>query len=382
MHFEPYPFEKLSILLKDVAPPKHLQPLFLTIGEPQFETPEFIIKELQDRAYELRYYPKTIGEESLKEALISFVKRAHNINLAHSQIIPTLGTREVLFSFPQWYLHDKPSPIMAYPNPFYQIYEGAAIASNAQSMLMSLLKGNNFLPDIEIVKNMCKKNQKPHIVILNSPNNPTASVMNLEYLSEWVAIALTYDFILINDECYNQIYFDKAPPSILNACKNIGNDSFKNCLALNSVSKRSNAPGLRSGFIAGDANILASYLKYRTYMGVAQPLPLQRASTLAWLDEKHAQQARDSYAKNFALSFDILELNTPKASFYHWLEVDNGEEFAKNLWQTQGVQVLPGAYLSRGKVGKEYVRLALVYNEALTKEALDRIKTLKQKGLY
>lgn len=374
MNFEPYPFEKLARLLKDVATPQHIKNLALTIGEPQFATPEFITEELEEYSYELRYYPKTAGEDSLREAMINFCNRSFGVSLKNSELIPTLGTREVLFSFPQWYLFDKDVKVMAYPNPFYQIYEGAAIASRAKSVLMPLLKQNDFLPQIDEIKKLCEKNETPSIVILNSPNNPTASVMSLDDLCEWVELALKYNFVLINDECYNQIYYSEAPASILNACVKVGNTEFKNCLAMNSISKRSNAPGLRSGFVAGDKELLAGYMKYRTYMGVAQPLPLQKAAAAAWNDETHAKVARDAYKANFDIAKELLGLKPSSASFYHWLDVKDGEAFAKELWEKAGVQVLPGAYLARENECKEYVRIALVYDETLTREALTRIR--------
>ncbi|MEY4504293.1 MAG: succinyldiaminopimelate transaminase [Pseudomonadota bacterium] len=379
MNFEPYPFEKLAKLLQGIKTPEHIKSLLLTIGEPQFATPEFIVNELQEYAYQLRYYPKTAGEECLKDAMTVFNKRSFNIDLKPNEIVPTLGTREVLFSFPQWYLHDKQNPVMAYPNPFYQIYEGAAIASRAQSILLPLLKENRFLPDIETIKKLCEAGKKPNIVILNSPNNPTASVMSIDDLAQWIELALKYDFVLINDECYNQIYFENAPASILNACVKVGNHSFKNCLAMNSISKRSNAPGLRSGFVAGDSELINGYLKYRTYMGVAQPLPLQMAATVAWKDEEHTKVARKAYAKNFEIAKELLGLEPSSASFYHWIDVGDGEKFAKELWESEAVQVLPGGYLSRNEVGKNYIRMALVYDEALTREAISRVKNYMEK---
>ncbi|HOI84286.1 MAG TPA: aminotransferase class I/II-fold pyridoxal phosphate-dependent enzyme, partial [Campylobacterales bacterium] len=239
MKFESYPFEKLAALTKDIAPSAEYSPLKLTIGEPQFDTPLFIREKLASTAHTLNKYPKTAGEDELKSAMLGFVHRNFGVELKGEELIPTLGTREVLFNFPQFYLFGKSSPIMAYPNPFYQIYEGAAIASKAQTLHLNLKSENGFLPSLDELKEHIKNGKKPDIVILNSPNNPTASVMSLELLKEWMSAALEYDFLLINDECYNQIYFGTPPPSLLEAAIAIGNKSFKNCLVLNSISKRS-----------------------------------------------------------------------------------------------------------------------------------------------
>ena len=289
--------------------------------------------------------------------------------MKNSQIIPTFGTREVLFNFPQFLLSDKKSPVMAFTNPFYQIYEGAAIASGAKVVYLNLTKENDFKPvlDEEVLKNC-------DLVIINSPNNPTASVMSKDELKKWVEAALKYDFVLLNDECYSEIYDLTPPASLLEASVEVGNSEFKNILIVNSISKRSSAPGLRSGFIAGDEEILKNYMRYRTYVGCAVPLPLQMAAAKAWEDESHVVEFRDKYSKNFKLAKEILGITPPLATFYIWLEVEDDLEFTRKLYKDYNVKVLPGRFLGRDGIGKGYVRIALVYDEELTKEALFRIK--------
>lgn len=373
MKFESYPFEKLAALTKDIVPHASYLPLKLTIGEPQFDTPLFIREKLATTAHTLNKYPKTAGEDELRAAMLGFVRRNFGVELKGEELIPTLGTREVLFNFPQFFLFGKSSPIMAYPNPFYQIYEGAAIASKASVIHMNLRVENSFLPDLEELKWHIKGGKKPDIVILNSPNNPTASVMSLDSLKEWMVAALEYDFLLINDECYNQIYFNAPPPSLLEAAIAIGNDSFKNCLVLNSISKRSSAPGLRSGFIAGDAKILKEYMKYRTYVGATNGLPMQYAAAEAWNDEEHVREARDKYRQNFEIAAKYLGTPMADATFYIWFAVGNGEEFAANLYRQKNLLVLPGSFLARN-FAQEYVRIALVESPEKTEEAIKRLR--------
>ena len=368
MQFEPYPFEKLQQLLENIEPNCTYSASSLTIGEPQFETPDFIQERFKASSALLKKYPKTAGESFLKEAMITFVAKRFNVNLTHDEIIPTFGTREVLFNFPQFYLFDKERPTMAFTNPFYQIYEGAAIASRAKVHYINLIADNGFEPCIdEEMLSGCD------LVIINFPNNPTASTLGIEELGKWVKLALKYDFVLINDECYSEIYYDKKPPSLLEASLHVGNESFKNVLVLNSISKRSSAPGLRSGFIAGDREILKEYMKYRTYVGCASPLPLQSAAAAAWSDEAHVQASRNVYARNFEIAKEILGTAISDATFYIWLKVEDALAFTCRLYKEYNVKVLPGEFLAREdesgiNPAKNYVRIALVENEAVTRD--------------
>ncbi len=374
MNFEPYPFEKLNNLLKNIIPNPNLTPSVLTIGEPQFETPAFIQKSLADNAPLLKKYPKTGGEVNLREAMRAFVKRRFSTELSDAQIIPCFGTREVLFNFPQFLLFDVENPVMAYTNPFYQIYEGAAIATRSRVIHLNLSKENNFKPEIneEELKDC-------DLVILNFPSNPTTATLSLDELGEWVKLALKHDFVLLNDECYSEIYADKPSPSLLEASTHVGNSAFKNVLIINSISKRSSAPGLRSGFIAGDTEILREYMKYRTYVGCASPLPLQSAAAAAWNDEEHVIASRRIYKENFTIAKEILGTEIPSATFYLWIEVKDALGFTKRLYEKYNVKVLPGEFLaredSRGEnPGIGYIRIALVETQDKTRSALERIK--------
>ncbi|AXX93411.1 hypothetical protein CPU12_08630 [Malaciobacter molluscorum LMG 25693] len=371
MNFEIYPFEKLNELLEGITPNNEYELSSLTIGEPQFETPQFIQDELKATTLLLKKYPASAGIPELKESMINFVFKRFNVSLNNEQIIPTFGTREVLFNFPQFALFDKKNPIMAFTNPFYQIYEGAAIASRAEVIHINLDESNNFkanLSDEEL--------RKCDLVVLNYPNNPTSAVMSIDELAIWVKKALEFDFILINDECYSEIFFDEAikPPSLLEASVKAGNSEFKNVLVMNSISKRSSAPGLRSGFIAGDETILKEYMKYRTYVGCASPVPLQKAAAVAWNDEKHVEGFRQIYKQNFEIAKEILGINPPKATFYIWLKVDDELQFTKDLYKEKSIKVLPGSFLGRENAGQGYVRIALVENAKKTKEVLQRLK--------
>lgn len=374
MNFEPYPFEKLNNLLKNIIPNKNYAPSVLTIGEPQFDTPDFIQDALKDNSSLLQKYPKTGGEQNLRQAQRAFVNKRFGVELSDAQIIPTFGTREVLFNFPQFLLFDVKEPTIAFTNPFYQIYEGAAIATRSKTIHMNLDESNNFKPLIDE-----DELASCDLVILNFPNNPTTSTLSVEELGEWVYLALKHDFVLLNDECYSEIYTDKPIPSLLEASIAMGNTNFKNVLVINSISKRSSAPGLRSGFIAGDEEILKEYMKYRTYIGCASPLPLQSAAAAAWNDEEHVSKSREIYKHNFKIAHDILGVEIPEATFYIWLKVDDALEFTKKLFKEYNVKVLPGEYLARensngDNPGIGYVRIALVENEEKTKEALNRIK--------
>ncbi|CAA6811996.1 MAG: N-succinyl-L,L-diaminopimelate aminotransferase alternative (EC [uncultured Campylobacterales bacterium] len=366
MQFEPYPFEKLKTLLGGITPSQEI--CDLTIGEPQFDTPEFIQKALRDNSSSLKKYPKTLGEEFLRSSMRSFVKSRFDITLDVGELLPSFGTREILFNFPQFLLRDIDNPTIAYTNPFYQIYEGAAIMCGAKIIHINLNIKNNFKAEIGDYLKNCD------LVILNFPNNPTGASLSLKELSLWVEASLKYDFVLLNDECYSEIYSNTKPISLLEACKNVGNLSFKNNLVINSLSKRSSSPGVRSGFIAGDKNILNLYKVYRTYVGTAVPLPLQHAASVAWSDFGHAEEIRLKYKKNLELANEILGIDVSDATFYLWLKVDDDLEFTKSLYKNKGIKVLPGSFLGREEEGKGYIRIALIDEPTIIKEALIRLK--------
>jgi len=371
VNFETYPFEKLNNLLKNIEPNANYETLSLTIGEPQFQTPQFILDELNKSASLLNKYPKTSGEPILRNAMRTYLKNRFDLEIEDREIIPTFGTREVLFNFPQFLLHDIKNSVMAYPNPFYQIYEGAAKATNSEVIYLDLTAENSFLPQIEE-----RTLSRCDFVIINTPNNPTASALLMDELKKWVKLALKYDFVLLNDECYIDLYLDAPLPSLLNASVEVGNRDFKNILVINSISKRSSAPGLRSGFIAGDAEILREYMTYRTYVGCASPLPLQHAASVAWADQEHVDEFRKKYIKNFEIAKEVLGLTAPLATFYIWLPVEDEITFTIRLYKEYNLKVIPGSFLGREGQGQGFVRLALVYEEEKTREALKRIKML------
>ena len=375
MNFETYPFEKLAQLLENVVPNSEYEALSLTIGEPQFATPKFILDALNANASLLNKYPKTAGEAVLRDGMLTYLQKRFDLTLNNTQIIPTFGTREVLFNFPQFLLHDVEDPVMVFPNPFYQIYEGAAKACRAEVIYLNLNASNDFQPVVDE-----ETLAKADFVILNSPNNPTSSVMLMEDFKKWVELALKHDFVLMNDECYADLYLGEPLPSLLNASIEVGNVDFKNVLVINSISKRSSAPGLRSGFIAGDAKILKEYMVYRTYVGCASPLPLQEAAAVAWADQEHVNGFREKYKKNFEAAKEVLGVDAPEATFYIWLKVDDEIKFTIELYKEYNLKVIPGSFLGREGEGQGYVRLALVYEVEKTKEALERIKLAMEKN--
>jgi aspartate/methionine/tyrosine aminotransferase len=368
MTFEKYPFEKLNELLGGIKPPSNTKLINLTIGEPQFETPKLLQDAVINNIGTLKKYPKSAGEDLLKQAIIRFNELRFGLKLLPTQVIPTFGTREVLFNFPQFLLDEVENPTISFTNPFYQIYEGAALASKSKVHYINLTKENNFQPLID------DEVKSSNLVILNFPNNPTGADLSLEDMKKWVEASLEYDFVLLNDECYSEIYDTQKPPSILKACLEVGNDEFKNVLCVNSLSKRSSAPGLRGGFIAGDEAILKNYMKYRTYIGCAVPVPLQMAQAVAWADDVHSEKIRRIYVRNQHLAREILGIEVPQSTFYIWLEVEDELEFTKKLYEKENIKVLPGSFLGRENQGKGYVRIALVQSEDLTTIALEKLK--------
>lgn len=387
MIFNPYPFERLRTLLESCNPNASgvgSDGLNLSIGEPAFNAPEKVVQTLRDHAGLIRYYPSL--DTKLQEVQRDFFYKRFNIALQESELIPTFGSREVLFNFTHFIFTSgickkENKPTLAFPNPFYQIYEGAQIANHADVIYMPLCEQNDFKP--KLVKSDL---EKVSMVILNSPNNPTGQILNKQELIEWVKLALEYNFILVNDECYSEIYKDDAPPSLLEACMAAGNTSFKNTLVINSISKRLSAPGLRSGFIAGDSCILKDYKVFRTYVGISMPLTLQKASIVAWQEDEYALSTRKKFAKNLEIAQEIF----PNAriypyTFYLWLHVAGTKRvipkdftsdmlFTQELYSKTGHKVLPGSFLGRNTSGVGYVRIALTHEEDRMRKVLLEIK--------
>lgn len=384
----PYPFEKLAALKAAVTAPAQLAHIALSIGEPKHEPPAFVLQTLVDNLSALSQYPTTKGLPELRQAIAAWASQRFQLKPGsldpEQQVLPVNGTREALFALVQTVVdRHQTAPLVVSPNPFYQIYEGAAILSGAEPFFLNCTPENNFIPDFEAVDpDIWRRCQ---ILFICSPGNPTGAVMSSAQFKTLIALADQYDFVIASDECYSELYFDEQQPpaGLLQACAELGRDDFARCVVFHSLSKRSNLPGLRSGFVAGDAQLLKRFLLYRTYHGCAMPVPTQLASVAAWKDESHVQANRNAYREKFDAVLQILDgvlpVSMPDAGFYLWPKTPlRGEDFAQQLFARQHVTVLPGSYLARtsGEVnpGEDYVRMALVAPLAECIEAAQRIK--------
>ncbi|EIC27939.1 MULTISPECIES: succinyldiaminopimelate transaminase [Methylomicrobium] len=382
-----YPFEKLAALKQGITPPAGKRHIALSIGEPAHATPHLIQEALLTHLNGLSNYPTTKGLPELRQAIAVWLARrfglAEGLLNPEAQILPVSGTREALFSFAQCLIDRTADPLVVMPNPFYQIYEGAALLAGAEPYFLNTIADNAYLPDFDAVPEHVWR--RCQLLYLCTPGNPSGAVMPRETLIRSLELAEKYDFVIASDECYSELYDDEnsPPPGLLEAAFAIGNTAFKRCVAFHSLSKRSNAPGLRSGFVAGDAAILRDYFKYRTYHGAAMPLPTQHASIAAWGDEKHVAENRRLYREKFAAVIgmlgDAVQLSKPPAGFYLWIETPiDDTEFTRQLFARENVTVLPGSYLSREfgglNPGRNHVRIALVAPLEECVEAAFRIK--------
>ncbi|ARU27360.1 succinyldiaminopimelate transaminase [Cellvibrio sp. PSBB006] len=384
----PYPFEKLAALKAAVSAPAHLTHIALSIGEPKHEPPRFVLQTLVDNLAALSQYPTTKGLPELRQAIATWATQRFHLKPgsfdAERHVLPVNGTREALFAFAQALVdRGQSAPLVVSPNPFYQIYEGAAILSGAEPFFLNCTPQNHFIPDFDAVDpDVWRRCQ---VLFICSPGNPTGAVMSSAQLKKLIALADQYDFVIASDECYSELYFDEQQPpaGLLQACAELGRHDFARCVVFHSLSKRSNLPGLRSGFVGGDADILKKFLLYRTYHGCAMPVPTQLASVAAWKDEEHVRANRTAYRQKFEAVLDILEgaldVSMPDASFYLWPKTPiRGEDFAQQLFAQQNVTVLPGSYLARMcdglNPGEDYVRMALVAPLTECIEAAQRIK--------
>lgn len=384
---QPYPFERMAELHAGVTPPASLPRIRLSIGEPKHPTPGFIAEALIEHLHGLSRYPATRGSDGLREAIAAWLIRrfalpADSLDPAR-HILPVNGTREALFAIAQCLVERKPQALVMMPNPFYQIYEGAAFLAGAQPYFINAGRDSDYLPDFDAVDNDTW--QRCQLLYLCSPGNPSGRVIDLPVMQRLIELAERHNFTIVSDECYSEIYRDEAapPPGLLQAAAAMGNDRFKRCLVFHSLSKRSNVPGLRSGFVAGDADLIEPFFRYRTYHGCAMPPPTQDASCRAWSDERHVIENRRLYREKFASVTDILspvlEFESPPAAFYLWpcIPMDD-ERFSRLLLQQQNVVVLPGKYLSRdtpaGNPGSGHIRMALVAPLDECIEAAQRIR--------
>ncbi len=389
---QPYPFEKLRLLLRDVTHDGGLAPIPLSIGEPRHAAPELAGRAIGASLGLLSSYPSTRGSDELRLAIARWLEARFPPAVIDpsEQVLPVNGTREALFAFAQTVIDPQPQgALVICPNPFYQIYEGAALLAGATPRFLNCEAEQGFLPDFEAVTE--DEWRRCQLLYLCSPGNPTGAVEPLERLRRLVRLSLEFDFVIAGDECYSEIYLDEGqpPPGLLQACAAEGNSDYRNCVVFHSLSKRSNLPGLRSGFVAGDAGILRAFLQYRTYHGCAMPPHHQAASVAAWSDERHVVENRRRYREKFDAVLSLLAgplaLSRPAAGFYLWPSTPASDlDFTRGLFRQQHVTVLPGRYLARQwsgtNPGENRVRMALVAEQAACVEAAERILDFLVRG--
>lgn len=388
----PYPFEKLAELKAGVSPATSDKPIALSIGEPQHEPPAVALRAMADSLGGLARYPLTKGERSLRETIGHWLIRRFALEPGQidpdRHVLPVSGTREALFSFAQAVVArpeepSAPRPVVLMPNPFYQIYEGAALLAGAEPYYYPTTSDTDFLPDFAAIP--ADIWDRAQLIYVCSPGNPSGAVIDRARIKTLFDLADRHDVVIAADECYSEIYFDEdAPPvGFMQAAHELGRNDFNRLVIFHSLSKRSNLPGLRSGFVAGDAHILARYLKYRTYQGCALSLPVQMTSIAAWNDETHVRENRQHYREKFDAVLDILApvlpVQRPDAGFYLWTNVGGDERmFARDLFAEHAITVLPGRFLSRPVDGQDpgvgFVRMALVAELIDCVDAAQRIR--------
>jgi len=387
---QPYPFQKLAALFKGVQPNQNYSPINLHIGEPKHPTPQFICDALCSSLNGLANYPTTIGSDALRNCIAGWIQQRYKLarNLdANTQVLPVNGSREALFSFAQAVVdRSREQPVVVCPNPFYQIYEGAAFLAGATPHFFNTVVDNNFALDItQLDGNILQRTQLMYVC---SPGNPNGHVMTLTEWKTLFELSDQYGFVIAADECYSEIYFDTPPLGALEAAEKLGRMDYRNLVIFSSLSKRSNVPGLRSGFVAGDAKVLEKFTLYRTYHGCAMNPAVQAASIAAWRDEAHVAENRRLYAEKFNKVASILKpvmpVTLPDASFYLWLRVPLADtHYAQALYRDYNVTILPGSYLAREargmNPGENYVRIALVAPLTETIDAAHRIAEFTQK---
>lgn len=383
-----YPFEKLKDLKAGITTNPDLEPIMLSVGEPKHAAPEFVKQTLCNAIDGLANYPSTKGLTALRETIANWATKRFNLATssldAETNVLPVAGTREALFAFTQAIVDSSNGlkPLVVCPNPCYQIYEGAALLAGAETHYLNCNAEDDFNPDLEAVPEAVW--QRCQLLQLCAPGNPTGATLSLAYYKRALELADQYDFIVSNDECYSELYRDENNPplGLLDACQQLGRDKFERCMVFHSLSKRSNLPGLRSGFVAGDSELINCFFRYRTYHGCALSLPVQQASIAAWSDESHVLKNRDLYREKFTAVSEILNgvlaFNVPSAGFYLWPKTPIDDvTFAKDLYSQENLTVLPGSFLSRktadGNPGESRIRLALVPSLSNCIEAAERI---------
>lgn len=382
---EPYPFEKLAKLNQDIQPPAGKNPIVMHIGEPKHVAPEFVLKALHDNRARFSNYPTVQGSIEIRQAIVNWLNKRFRLQVdlldANRNILPVNGTREALFAFTQLIVNKDADALVLMPNPFYQIYEGATFLAGAKPYYININK-STLIPDFSSVpENIWQRCQ---LLFICSPGNPTGAIMSTKQMADLLKLADKYDFVLASDECYSEIYLDSPAPGLLQAAYEFNYD-LKRCMVFHSLSKRSSLPGMRSGFVAGGAELIEKFRLYRTYQGCAMPLPIQSASIAAWEDEKHVENNRQLYKQKFAMAKDILgsvcQIHLPEGAFYLWLETPVDDlTFTQELYRRQNISIMPGSFLSRTvdgiNPGANFVRIALVSSIEECREALIRIKSI------
>lgn len=386
----PYPFQKLAQLIHGSNPPTDKTPIRLSVGEPQHAAPTFVLEALKSNLTGFSNYPVTKGSRALRESMAAWARRRFQLDKIaldpERHVLPVAGTREALFSIAQAVIDRRVNshrPVVIMPNPFYQIYEGAALLAGARPFFLNSTEQNGFRVDFSAVPG--EMWQQVPLVYICSPANPTGAVLTHDDLARLIGLAQKHNFLIASDECYSEIYFDeeRPPVGLLQVANDLGIKDYRHCLVFHSLSKRSSLPGLRSGFVAGDGEAMEQYHQYRTYHGCALPPPTQVASIAAWNDEMHVRANRDQYRAKFDAVLKILkpvlDVEKPEASFYLWPKTpQNDETFTRELYTRQNVLVLPGTYLSRdvagNNPGRQRIRLALVAPLTECIEAAQRIR--------
>jgi len=379
-----YPFERLKALFAGRTPNADLAPIDAGAGEPRLPLPAFVADTIAEHLSGFSKYPSTIGSPALRQSIAHWLQRRYGLSHVDpaTQVLSANGTREALFAIAHALINPEadPKPNVLMPNPMYQIYLGAALTAGGEAVFLPCTAGNGFAPDLEAVEPAVWRNTA--LVYVCSPSNPTGWIADADYFTRLLELADTYHFSIVSDECYSEIYWQEQPVGLLQVAESLGREGFHRCLVMNSLSKRSALPGMRSGLIAGDAALIKRFTKLRSYTGAATPLPLQAVAAAAWADETHVQQHRDIYRQSLKAFFDTYGGNIPAGSFFVWLPVKNDEAFAIAAYEQQAVTILPGSYLAADDAdgsnpGAGYIRAALVDGPECAAELARRLRAVR-----
>lgn len=387
-----FPFDRLRDLLDGIAPPDNMPPISLAVGEPQQPVPGWVSDIVRDHAHRWNNYPPFRGSPELGSAIAGWMGRRFGLSSddLHPQahILACAGSREAIYLLPTWLVPEQKNgkrPIVAMPNPFYHVYGTGALASGAESLYLPATRETGFLPDLDTLDE--ETLDRLAVLFICSPANPQGAIASPAYLEKAIKLARKHDFVVVSDECYAEIYDDTPPPSALQVCRDMGNRDgagglYDRVIVVNSLSKRSNGAGLRSGLVAGDEAIIEGYGRFRSYISASIPLPIDAASIALWNDDDHVQGIRHFYRQNISAAQSVIGnrfgFYRPEGGFFLWLDTGDGEAATKTLWQEAGVKVLPGAHTSRvdaqgNNPGSAFIRIALVNDEATIRAACERL---------